>query len=151
MMLADKLYPKSNISIHKKTLQFPIWTVSFPSETEISVSSLFYYHLFAITFKNLFSAGTRVSRQSNPTVSVTMEAETQTEEEQVNIIEPSDPITPMNIGNFAPGTDSMDSDAEIENHERQLEQTLLQLKIAKSVAEAKQFCTTDLDDFDFFE
>jgi hypothetical protein len=24
----------------------------------------------------------------------------------------------------------------------------LQLKIAKSVAEAKQFCTTDLDDFD---
>jgi hypothetical protein len=34
----------------------------------------------------------------------------------------------------------MDSDdAEIENHERQLEQTLLeQLKIAKSVAEAKQ-------------
>jgi hypothetical protein len=50
----------------------------------------------------------------------------------------------------------MDPDAEIENHERQLEQTLLQLKIAKSVAEAKQFCTTDLDDFDgdfedFFE
>ena len=42
----------------------------------------------------------------------------------------------------------MDSDAEIENHERQLEQILLQLKIAKSVAEAKQFCTTDLDDFD---
>jgi hypothetical protein len=42
----------------------------------------------------------------------------------------------------------MDSDAEIENHERQLEQTLLQLKIAKSVAEAKQFCTTDLDDLD---
>ena len=86
----------------------------------------------------------------------TMEAETQTEEEQVNIIEPSDPITPMGIGNFAPGTDSMDPDAEIENHERQLEQTLLQLKIAKSVAEAKQFCTTDLDDFDddfedFFE
>ena len=81
-----------------------------------------------------------------------MEAETQTEEEQVNIIEPSDPITPMNIGNFAPGTDSMDSDAEIENHERQLEQTLLeQLKIAKSIAEAKQFCTTDLNDFDFFE
>ena len=81
-----------------------------------------------------------------------MEAETQTEEEQVNIIEPSDPITPMDIGNFASGTDSMDSDAEIENHERQLEQTLLeQLKIAKSVVEAKQFCTTDLDDFDFFE
>ena len=81
-----------------------------------------------------------------------MEAETQTEEEQVNIIEPSDPITPMDIGNFASDTDSMDSDAEIENHERQLEQTLLeQLKIAKSVAEAKQFCTTDLDDFDFFE
>jgi hypothetical protein len=81
-----------------------------------------------------------------------MEAETQTEEEQVNIIEPSDPITPMDIGNFASGTNSMDSDAEIENHERQLEQTLLeQLKIAKSVAEAKQFCTTDLDDFDFFE
>ena len=80
-----------------------------------------------------------------------MEAET-TEEEQVNIIEPSDPITPMDIGNFASGTDSMDSDAKIENHERQLEQTLLeQLKIAKSVAEAKQFCTTDLDDFDFFE
>jgi hypothetical protein len=25
------------------------------------------------------------------------------------------------------------------------------IKIAKSVAEAKQFCTTDLDDFDFFE
>ena len=74
-----------------------------------------------------------------------MEAETQTEEEQVNIIEPSDPITPMDIGNFASGTDSMDSDAEIENHERQLEQTLLeQLKIAKSVAEAKQFCTTTL-------
>ena len=48
----------------------------------------------------------------------------------------------MDIGHFAPGTDSMDSDAEIENHERQLEQTLLQLKIAK------QFCTTDLDDFD---
>jgi hypothetical protein len=77
-----------------------------------------------------------------------MEAETQTEEEQVNMIEPGDPITPMNIGNFAPGTDSVDSDAEIENHERQLEQTLLQLKMAKSVAEAKQFCTTDLDDFD---
>ena len=58
----------------------------------------------------------------------------------------------MDIGLFVPGTDSMDSDAEIENHERQLEQTLLeQLKIAKSVAEAKQFCTTDLDDFDFFE
>jgi hypothetical protein len=57
------------------------------SETEISVSSLFYYHLFAITFKNLFSAGTKVSRQFNPTVSV-MEAETLTEEEQVNIIEP---------------------------------------------------------------
>ena len=74
-----------------------------------------------------------------------MKAETQTEEEQVNIIEPSDPITPIDIVNFAPGTDS---DAEIENHERQLEQTLLQLKIAKSVAEAKQFCTTDLDDFD---
>jgi hypothetical protein len=35
-------------------------------------------------------------------------SETQTEEEQVNIIEPSDPITPMDIGNFAPGTDSMD-------------------------------------------
>jgi hypothetical protein len=96
-----------------------------------------YYHLFAITFKNLFYAGTRVSRQSIPTVSVTMEAETQTEEEQVNIIEPSDLITPMNIGNFAPGTDSMESDVEIENHERQLEQTLLQLKMAKSVAEAK--------------
>ena len=47
-------------------------------------------------------------------------------------------ITPMDIGHFAPGTDSMDSDAEIENHERQLEQTLLQLKIVK------QFCTTDL-------
>jgi hypothetical protein len=46
-----------------------------------------------------------------------------TEEEQVNIIEPSDLITPMDIGNFASGTDSMDSDAEIENHERQLEQT----------------------------
>jgi hypothetical protein len=26
-------------------------------------------------------------------------------------------ITPMDIGNFAPGTDTMDSDAEIENHE----------------------------------
>jgi hypothetical protein len=81
-----------------------------------------------------------------------MEAETQTEEEQVNIIEPNDPITPMDIENFASGTDSMDSDAEIENHERQLEQTLLeQLKIAKSVAETKQFCTTDTDNFDFFE
>ena len=54
----------------------------------------------------------------------------------------------MDIVNFASGTDSMDSDAEIENHERRLEQTLLeQLKIAKSVAEAKQFCTTDLDDW----
>ena len=52
-----------------------------------------------------------------------MEAETQTEEEQVNIIEPSDPITPIDIENIASGTDSMDSDAEIENHERQLEQT----------------------------
>jgi hypothetical protein len=30
-----------------------------------------------------------------------MEAATQTEEEQVNIIEPSDPITPVDIGNFA--------------------------------------------------
>ena len=70
-----------------------------------------------------------------------MEAESQIEEEQVIRL-----ITPMDIGHFAPGTDSMDSDAEIENHERQLEQTLLQLKIAK------QFCTTDLDDFeDFFE
>jgi hypothetical protein len=49
-----------------------------------------------------------------------MEAETQTEEEQVNIIEPSDLITPIDIGHFAPGTDSMGSDAEIENHERQL-------------------------------
>jgi hypothetical protein len=39
-------------------------------------------YLFAITFKNLFSAGTKVSRQSNPTVSVTMEADNQTEEEQ---------------------------------------------------------------------
>jgi hypothetical protein len=38
-----------------------------------------------------------------------MEAETQTEEEQVNMIEPGDPITPMNIGNVAPGTDSVDS------------------------------------------
>jgi hypothetical protein len=27
----------------------------------------------------------------------------------------------MDIGNFASGTDSMDSDAEIENHERQLD------------------------------
>jgi hypothetical protein len=36
-----------------------------------------------------------------------MEAETQTEEEQVNIIEPSDPISPIDIVNFAPGTDSM--------------------------------------------
>ena len=54
-------------------------------------------------------------------------------------------ITPMDIGHFAPGTDSMESDAETENHERQLEQTLLQLKIAK------QFCTTDLDDFDYEE
>ena len=27
--------------------------------------SLFYYYLFAITFKNLFSAGTKVSRKSN--------------------------------------------------------------------------------------
>ena len=77
-----------------------------------------------------------------------MEAETQTEEEQVNINEPRDPITRIDIGNFAPGTDSLDSDAEIENHERHLEQTLLQLKMAKSVAEAKQLCTTDLDDFD---
>jgi hypothetical protein len=50
-----------------------------------------------------FFPWTRVSRQSNPTVSVTMEAETQTEEEQVNIIEPSDPIILMNIGNFALG------------------------------------------------
>jgi hypothetical protein len=41
-----------------------------------------------------------------------MEAETQTEEEQVNIIEPSDPITPIDIGNFAPGTASLDSDSE---------------------------------------
>ena len=40
----------------------------------------------------------------------------------------------------------MDSDAEIENHERQLEQTWLQL--AKYVAEVKQFCITDFDDFD---
>jgi hypothetical protein len=31
----------------------------------------------------------------------------------------------MYIGNFASGTDSMDSDAEIENHERQLELLLL--------------------------
>jgi hypothetical protein len=70
-------------------------------------------------YRAAWSAGTRVSRQSNPTVSVTMEAETQTEEEQVNIIEPrSGPITPMDIGNFAPGTDSLGSDAEIENHER---------------------------------
>jgi hypothetical protein len=92
MMLADKLYPKSNISLHKKNI-----TISnMNSETEISVSSLFYYHLFAITFKNLFSAGTKVSRQFNPTVSVTMEAETQTEEEQVNIIEPSDSINYSN-------------------------------------------------------
>ena len=36
--------------------------------------------------------------------------------------------------------------AEIENHERQLEQTWLQL--AKYVAEVKQFCITDFDDFD---
>ena len=79
MLLADKLYPKSNISLHKKNHYNFQYEISFPSETEISVSSLFYYHLFAITFKNLFSAGTRVSRQSNPTVSVTMEAETQTE------------------------------------------------------------------------
>jgi hypothetical protein len=135
--------------MHKKThLQFSICTVSFPSETEISVSSLFYYHLFAIILRIFFSAETRVSRQSNPTVSVTMEAGNQTEEKQVNIIEPIDPITPIDIGNFAPGTDSLDSDAAIENHERQLEQTLLQLKMAKSVAEAKQLCTTDLDDFD---
>jgi hypothetical protein len=77
-----------------------------------------------------------------------MEAETPTEEKQVNIIESSDPITPMNIGNFASATVAMDSDAEIENHERPLEQTLLQLKIVKSIAEAKQFCTTNLDDFD---
>lgn len=96
MMLADKLYPKSNISLHKKKHYNFQYEISFPSETEISVSSLFYYHLFAITFKNLFSAGTKVSRQSNPTVSVTMEAETQTEEEQVNIIEPSDPINYSN-------------------------------------------------------
>jgi hypothetical protein len=32
----------------------------------------------------------------------------------------------MDIVNFASGTDSMDSDAEIENHERRLEQTLLE-------------------------
>ena len=74
----------------------------------------------------------------------TTNLKTQTEEEQVNIIEPSDPINYSN-GLFAPGTDSMDSDAEIENHERRLEQTLLQLKIAK------QFCKTDLDDFDYEE
>jgi hypothetical protein len=54
----------------------------------------------------------------------------------------TDFILEIVMEHFAPGTDSMDSDAEIENHERQLEQTYLQLKIAK------QFCTTDLDDFD---
>jgi hypothetical protein len=63
------------------------------------------------------ASATDLAILANPTVSVTMEAETQTEEEQVNIIEPSDLITPMDIGNFAPGTDSMDSDAEIENHQ----------------------------------
>ena len=51
----------------------------------------------------------------------------------------------MDIGHFAPDTDSIESDAEIEDHERQIEQTLIQLKIAK------QFCTTDLDDFDYEE
>jgi hypothetical protein len=35
----------------------------------------------------------------------------------------------MDIGHFAPGTVAMDSDAEIENHERPLEQTLLPLKL----------------------
>jgi hypothetical protein len=34
-----------------------------------------------------------------------MEAETQTEEEQVNIIEPSDLITPIDIGHFAQSED----------------------------------------------
>jgi hypothetical protein len=43
----------------------------------------------------------------------------------------------MNIGHFAPGTDSMDSDTEIKNHERQLEQTLLQLKIHRISARSK--------------
>ena len=105
--LTQKRYPKSNIFIHKKK-HYAFWYE--PSAFLVKqkyVSSLFYYHLFAITFKNLFSAGTRLSRQSNPTVIVTMEAETQTEEEQVNIIEPSDPISPIDIVNFAPGTDSM--------------------------------------------
>ena len=54
MMLADKLYPKSNISLHKKNITISNMKSDFPSETEISVSSLFYYHLFAITFKNPF-------------------------------------------------------------------------------------------------
>ena len=71
-----------------------------------------------------------------------MEAETQTEEEQVNIIEPSDPITPLDIGNFASGTDSMGLWCWNWKSWK---------TVAKSVAEAKQFCTTDLDDFDFFE
>ena len=75
-----------------------------------------------------------------------MEADNQTEEEQVNIIEPSDPINYSNghwtfcswhwfyglwCWNWKPWkTDRTD---------------LLQLKIAK------QFCTTDLYDFDYEE
>ena len=70
MMLADKLYPKSNISLHKKNITISNMKSAFLSETEISVSSQCYYHSFSITFKNVFSAGTKVSRQSNPTVRV---------------------------------------------------------------------------------
>jgi hypothetical protein len=70
---------------------------------------------------------------------------------QVNIIEPSDPITPMDIGNFASGTDSMDSDAEIENHERQLEQTLLeQLKTGNQQIFLK-FCFTRKADCSYWK
>ena len=80
-----------------------------------------------------------------------MEAETQTEEEQVNIIEPSDPITPMGIEILLLALILWTLMLKLKTM-KELEQTLLeQLKIAKSVAEAKQFCTTDLDDFDFFE
>jgi hypothetical protein len=61
----------------------------------------------------------------------------QTEEEQVNIIETSDPITPMYIGNFASGTDSMDSDAEIENHERQLVKQGTNIYFSNSVSLGK--------------
>jgi hypothetical protein len=98
MMLADKFDPKSNISLHKKKHYNFQYEISFPSETEISVSSLFYYHLFAITFKNLFCAGTKVSRQSNSTVSVTMEAETQDRKNKLILLsQVIRLITPMDI------------------------------------------------------